>query len=101
MNTKESILEAAVKVAARKGLGKFNRFDVAKEAGIIPTSASIISFHYGNMVKLKTAIVRHAIDNEVLPIVADAMSMGHPLARGAPPRLRNKAALALANGRHI
>lgn len=97
LQSRESILTAAVAVAVSAGLQKMTRERVAKRAGIGAKSLSIVNFHYDTMAKLRAAVVQHAVDNEVLPIVADALSMGHPLAKKAPEALRKRAALSLVS----
>lgn len=68
---KAHILEQAVQLAKEKGLRKFSREELAKLANV---GASTISFHFENMDELRREIVRHAVRNEIIPILADARS---------------------------
>lgn len=67
--SKPEILAAAVKLAKVHGLRNFSRSEVAEEAGV---ASATISYHFGEMDKLRREVVQHAIEREVLPILADA-----------------------------
>jgi AcrR family transcriptional regulator len=68
-NCKPAILAAAIIIAREKGLRNFSRADVATEAGV---ANATVTFHFKNMDNLRRDIVKHAIDNEVMPSLADA-----------------------------
>jgi AcrR family transcriptional regulator len=63
------ILDAAVSLARKRGLRSFSRDDVASEAQV---ASATVSYHYGKMQDLLRAVVENAINNEILPILADA-----------------------------
>lgn len=94
-HSREKILGAAVVVACKVGLQKMTRENVARKAGIGATSESKITFQFGGMAQLRTAVVEHAVEQEILPIVAEALSMGHPSASRATAALKKRAALSL------
>lgn len=90
---KVKILAEAVKQAARLGFMNIRRDDIAMAMGV---AAGGVTYHWKHMDKLKTAVVRHAIDNQALPIIAQAITAGHHLAAKIPDDLRRRALLAAA-----
>jgi hypothetical protein len=48
------------------------------------------------MVDLKRAVLRAAIEREILPIVAEGIAMGSPVVADLAPELRERALLSLA-----
>jgi Uncharacterized protein conserved in bacteria len=66
---KKAILAAAVSLARRNGLHKFSRIEVAELAEV---GESTVSYHFGKMPALRTAVVKYAVENEILSILADA-----------------------------
>ena len=69
---KSVVLNAAVDVAERDGFNNINRDAVALKAGV---STGSVSQAYGTMCKLKRAVMRHAIQHELLDIIAVGLSM--------------------------
>lgn len=69
--SKPKILDVAVSLAKAKGLKGFSREDIAKAAKV---AEATVSFHFGTMAEMRAAIVKHAIANEILPILADVRS---------------------------
>jgi AcrR family transcriptional regulator len=67
--SKPTILKAAVKLANDVGLFQFSRVDVANAASV---GESTVSYHFGTMPELRTAIAQHAVDHKMLKILADA-----------------------------
>lgn len=90
---KPAILGAAVKLAREKGLHKFSRIEVALEAEV---GESTVSYHFGQMPELRTAVVKYAVEHEILSILADARagreSVGVPMSE----ELRKKVAAYIA-----
>lgn len=91
---KQDILEAATRLAQVKGYRHVTREGVAEAAGCVE---STVSWHFGTMDQFRTAIVEHAIANEVLDVVADALAGKDPAAVAAPEALRRKAIRHLAD----
>jgi AcrR family transcriptional regulator len=89
----EKILAAAVTFATRKGFHAVTRKSVAREAGV---SAGLVSTYFGGMDKLRTEIMRAAVRDEILPIIAAGIMSGHRVAKAAPAPLRQRAANSLA-----
>lgn len=94
--SKPKILDAAVSLAKAKGLNGFSREDVAKLAKM---AEATVSFHFGNMDELRKAVVKHAVANEILPILADVRSAREKGYVGRmPAALVKKVAQYIANG---
>jgi len=89
---KQAILRAAVRLARSRGFRSFLRRDVALEAR---TATGTVSYHFGDMDELRAAVMTHAIQHEVLEIVAQGLAERHVLALKAPEALRRKAAQRL------
>lgn len=91
---KTQILEGAIKHAQEVGFAKITREGAANQAGCAPT---LINHHFGTMVKLRRAIMRAAINQELADIVAAGLAIGDSNALKAPKELKQKAAKILAN----
>jgi AcrR family transcriptional regulator len=92
-NSKAAILSAAVSLARRKGLRKITRLTVSEDAGI---ATGTVNYHFDTMAKLRDAVVAVAIDKQILPIIAEAITSKHRLAKTASAALRSKALQSLA-----
>ncbi len=68
---KPRIFTEAVNLAKSKGLRHFSRDEVAAASKV---ASATVSFHFGGMAELRREIVRHAIENEIVTILADARS---------------------------
>lgn len=91
---KEQILIAALKVASRPGgYAKLTRAVVAECAGC---SEGLVSKYFGTMVRLKRAIMRAAIKDGNLPILAQGLAAGDKCAQKADESLKRKALETLA-----
>lgn len=82
------LLEAAATVAVERGFLTMRRRDVAAKAGVATGS---VNHEFETMDGLRDALLRHAIENENLPIIAQGLACGHPIAREAPADLRARA----------
>lgn len=87
------ILNAALHVAASKGLAKLTRDAVAKRAKVAP---GLVSYHNGGMAGLRESVIKEAIRTDALPIIAAAILMEHALATQLPEALRKRALLSAA-----
>ena len=84
---KIEILDAAVKLSTRIGYQMITRELVASEA---KTSCGLITFYFENMDSLKAAIIRAAIDREILPLIAQALSLGDTQTKTIDKKLKDK-----------
>lgn len=85
----DRILTAAVELAKGIGYQWITRDQVAEAAEV---SAGTVNNAYGSMVGLKRAVLRHAVDNAIVEIIAQGLADGHEIARGAPADLKARAA---------
>lgn len=88
------ILQAAMTVAAKVGYGHATRDAIAAEAGV---TAGLVTHYFETMTQLKRAVMRAAIQFEVLEIIAQGLANGDANARKAPAELKAKAVEILAN----
>lgn len=89
---REQILTAAVAVAIKNGYVNFKRSDVAAEAGV---STGSINKHYGTMSQLRRAVMRNAVLNECLQIIAEGLVVQDRYASKASDVLKTKALMSL------
>jgi Transcriptional regulator len=92
-NSRQAILTAAVKLANDVGLLQFSRIDIANAAGV---GQSTVSYHFGTMPEVRTAIVKHAVEHEMLKILADARSCREKIGVPMSAALRKKVAKYIA-----
>lgn len=85
---KDHILNAAIEVAKNTPFNKMSRIQVAEEAGV---SEGLVSKHFGTMEQLRGDVVRRAIKNEVLVIIAHAIASGHRHAKELDAELKERA----------
>lgn len=91
---KQQILEAAVRRAGVVGLARTRRDDVAVEAGV---GAGLVTRYFSTMTQLKRAIIRYAVHNEILPLIAEALVANEPEAMKATKELKERALASLVN----
>lgn len=85
----QRILDAAVELAKGIGYQWITRDQVAEAADV---SAGTVNNAFGSMVGLKRAVLRHAVENGIVVIVAQGLADSHEIARGAPADLKARAA---------
>ena len=89
------ILTAALKVAAKPGgYAKLTRAVVAECAGC---SEGLVSKYFGTMVSFKRTIMRAAIKDGNLPILAQGLAAGDKCAMKAPSELKTAAIATLTS----
>lgn len=91
---KDQILKVALDICEQKGYANLTREKIAEAAGVSPGTVSI---HFGTMPQLKRAVMRSAIKNEVIPIVAEGLAAKDPHASKAPAEIKAKAATLIVN----
>lgn len=89
---KESILAVAVDRAVIHGLNGLRRDDIALSAGV---ANGLVTRYFGTMTKLRRAVVRAAIHNENLPLIAQALAIRDKDAQKAPEELKKRALASL------
>lgn len=90
---KAEILEAAYLTAQKVGFAKMRQADVAARAGC---SHGTVTLRWDGMAKLRAAVMRRAIADECLAVVAAGLGIGDPVARKAPAALKEKAIQTLS-----
>lgn len=88
----KKVLEAAIAEACEQGYQFVTRDAVAQRAGV---SVGGVNNAFGTMLELKRAVLRAAIEREILSIVAEGIANGSPVCADLPPELRKRALLAL------
>ena len=88
-----AVLAGAIEATRKYGYRNFTRDSVARFANV---ANGTVNHAFGTMAALRDAVMREAIEKEMLDIIAQGLADGHEMARNAPPKLRQKAAYALA-----
>lgn len=88
------ILDAATRLAERHGYLKIKQREVAQSAGC---AKGLVTHYFKSMDGLRDELMRHAIEENNLTIIAQGLANNHPRARRVPPRVRNAASGKLAN----
>lgn len=89
-----AILEAAIELAKVEGYQWITRQMVADHAKV---SVGSINNAYGQMIELKRAVMRAAVDRGIPEIVAQGLADGSSIARNAGPDLRERAAALITS----
>jgi len=87
-----AILAAATRVAERLGYNRCTRKDIATEAGISP---GLVSKRLGTMVEMRRKLMRTAVKDRNLKIIAQGLLVRDPHAMKADETLRKLAAQTL------
>jgi AcrR family transcriptional regulator len=85
----DEILAAAVRLSVTTGYTRVTRNDIALAAGCSP---ALVSEMFGTVVCLRRDIMRAAVANHVLPVIAQGLALRDPHALRAPAELRVLAA---------
>ena len=85
---RRQILEAAVLLATASNYAQITRQGIAETAGIAPT---LISHHFGTMCQLRRALMRYAVQNEHLAVIAQGLAARDAQAQKASPGLQTAA----------
>jgi AcrR family transcriptional regulator len=88
-SVRNEILAAAMELSSKSGgFSRMTRDAVAKRAGV---AAGLVTYYFGGMPGLRTAVVRKAVADENLAVLGEAIALGHAVARQAPDALRSRA----------
>lgn len=87
------ILESALNVAECVGYRHLTRVQVANNAGC---AESLVSKYFGTMDKFRRTIMRAAVKDEHLPIIAQGLVAGDRFAQKADQTLRSRAMASMA-----
>lgn len=92
---KAAILDAAVAAAKKHGFANLRLVHIAEHA---ECSNALVVSHYGTMAQMRRAVMRAAVKQEILAIIAEGLATHDPVARKASSELQNKALATLAAG---
>lgn len=92
---KDQLLQAALREAGRCGYQNIRREGVAKAAGV---SVSLVTHYFETMTQLKRAVMRAAVAQEDLPVLAQGLAAKDKHALKAPKELQQLAAAAMTAG---
>ena len=85
---KQQILVAAISIAGDKNYSTITRQDIADRAQV---STGLVARCFGTMCQVRRAIMRAAIQQEILPIIAQGLVSKDKNAQKAPEPLKQKA----------
>lgn len=89
---KDQIMTVAMRLAEQGNYQSVTRDQIANAAGV---SVGLVSTHCGTMQNLRRDIMRQAVKNRILRIVAQGLAAGDSHARKAPSDVRADAAKLL------
>lgn len=90
---RETILTAAITCARMKGYQHMTREEIAAAA---ECSTGLVTKHLGTMIQLRRSVMRAAVKEGVLEIVAQGLASRDPHARKAPDELKTRALQSIA-----
>lgn len=82
---KEQILTAALGMTRTHGYRGVTRDAVAQKAGV---SAGMVNRYFGTMADLMEQVMREAVEQRLLPVVAQGLAHNNPVAMGAPAEVQ-------------
>lgn len=85
---KAEILQAALHCAAAHGFASFTRDQVAERANVCPAS---VNRYFNTMANLRRDVMRAAVRDRVLPVIAQGLVLRDRHALKAPADLRAQA----------
>lgn len=85
---KELLLCTAIDIAIRHGYQKLTRDKIAKEAEV---STGLINKYFGTIAKLKKAVLKAAIEREIIEIIAQGLGTREPMILKASSAVKQKA----------
>lgn len=92
---KDELLNAALKVARDKGFENMTRDAIADEAGV---SFGLVRHYLGTMNRLKQTVMRAAVREEILEIIAYGLYSKDKQALKAPDELKARAFEYMGSG---
>lgn len=90
--SKSIIIDAALRLALVHGYKGVTRSMVARKLGV---ATGTINYHVRTMARLRSAILRGAIEKRIARVFAEGVIDKHPVAMKADPALRATMLLAL------
>ena len=85
---RDQLLAVAVELSVKLGYNRVTKEDIAKKAGVTP---GLINNYFGTMTKLRRQIIRTAIRDEILEVIAQGLINNDPHAKKADAQLKQRA----------
>lgn len=89
---KQAVLDAAIKAAETVGFAKMRTKDIAE---IAECGHGTVTLYWSTIGQLRRAVMRAAIKQRILKIVACGLAIDDPVAQKAPDELKKAARAAL------
>lgn len=86
---KIKILEVAIELARELSYQKITREAIAERLNI---STALITYYFGTVEGLKDAVMKKAVDDELLDIICQGLASHNKIAKDCAPQLKFKAA---------
>lgn len=90
---REQLLRTAVGLAAKGDYTALTRAEIAQAAGC---STALVTHYFETVTQLRRAIIRRAVKDRVLPVIAQGLAKRDPHAKKAPDDLKQAAVKSLA-----
>lgn len=90
--SQRKIIAAGLTLASAKGYQNVTRADLAAATGLAPAT---ISWHYHTMAQFKRALMRAAVEQRSLRVIAQGLAASDAYAKRAPQELRDAAAKSI------
>ncbi len=88
----ESIIKASIEMAIKDGYRQLKRDAVAEAAGV---AYSMVNYVFSDIRTLQDEVLRYAIENDIIAIVAQGLVNNDPIAKGAPEAVKARAVESL------
>lgn len=85
---RKQILNTAIQLAREKGFESLTRDDIANRAGV---SHGLVTHYYNTMTQVRRDVMRAAVRQEILEIIAYGLATSNPHAAKASPELKARA----------
>ena len=84
---KAQILDAAIRLAIKVGYNALTQQAVAREADV---SSSLIPFYFPTIATLKEAVLERAIEQKMIPVLAQIVTLNPGAIKGIDPQTARK-----------
>lgn len=85
----EQLLDVALRLAESEGFHRLTRDEIARRAGV---ATGLVSTRLGTMDQLRRAVMRRAVTQRCVPVVAQGLAAGDKHAAKADQELKDLAA---------
>ena len=85
---KETIIQAALRVAKRDGFEAIEKTSIAKEGKF---SDALLYHYFKGVPEIKKLVMKRAVAGKLVPIVSRGIALGYTEVRGIPEGLKNEA----------